>query len=344
MIDAHVHLGSANTANDECWKHAGISVREAKGLPLYLKQRATGKLHLGLAYTPENLYTRMKDVLEAKVAAGEKVVCTCIDVSPDIGLVALEAGLRLREEFAGQLELNLGAYPPFGFKELGSERCDITWEAAKRAQFLVGLPERDSGPDHPIGFDGHLKLLFEIAHSNHHQIHVHVDQANDPRENGTETLVEAVRWYGSPQVEGISGPTVWAVHMISPSAYDDAKFYRLVDNLLKYNIGVIVCPHAALSMRQLRPIIAPIHNCIARVRELLVAGVQVLLGTDNLKDIFVDFGRVDLARELELIGSAVRFYDDEIWGKVARGETLDDVDIEFLRRSLDEDQRVFDAI
>jgi len=341
MIDYHVHLDRARTAEDRYWEHARSSVREVKEWPLPLKQRAVGKLHLGPAYDEEELYDRMKEVLALKIAAGETEVWACTDTSPDIGLVAFDIAFKLREELAGQIDLKVGAYPIFGFKTVGSDRHELIREAAKRAHFLVGLPERDCAIEHTVGFDGHLQLLLEIAHENHLPIHVHVDQANDPQERGTETLIEAVRWLGSPQAEGVSGPTVWAVHVISPSAYNEERFDRLVESLVKYNIGVIVCPHAALSMRQLRPIAAPTRNSIARVRELLVAGVPIRLGTDNIGDIFVDFPRADLGRELELIGSAVRFHDREIWDKVARGEPLDDVDVEFIRRSLAEDQRAF---
>jgi len=287
----------------------------------------------------------MKAVLIEKIAAGETEVWACTDTTPDIGLVAFNTVLKLRDELSGQIDVMVGAYSPFGLKNRGSDRHELIREAAKRAHFIVGLPESDAEADHPIGFDGHLQSLFEIALENNLPIHVHVDQVNDPLECGTETLIEAVRWLGSPRVEGTTGPTVWAVHAISPSAYDEERFNCLVDNLVKYNIGVIICPHAALSMRQLRPIVAPTHNSIARARELLAAGVPIRLGDDNLEDIFVPLPRrVDLGRELEIVGSATRFYDEVIWDKIARGKPLDDVDVKFIRQSLAEDQLVYEAI
>ncbi|MCX6810030.1 MAG: hypothetical protein NTZ65_04805 [Candidatus Berkelbacteria bacterium] len=344
MIDAHVHLDRARTADDGCWKHTGRSVREVRESSLALKQQAVGDLHNGPAYKPDELYARMQGILEEKIT-GEKEVWACTDTSPDIGLVAFDAALKLRAELAPELDLKVGAYPIFGFKTVGSDRYELICEAAKRAQFLVGLPERDCAPEHTVGFDGHLQLLFKIAHENHLPMQIHVDQANDPQECGTETLIDAVRWLGAPKIEGISGPTVWAVHVISPSAYDETRFSRLVENLVKYKIGVIVCPHAAISMRQLRPISAPTHNSIARVRELIVAGVPLRLGTDNIEDIFVPLPRrVDLARELERVYNDTRFYEEDIWNKIAHGEELNNIDREFARRSLAEDQRVFAAI
>lgn len=82
-----------------------------------------------------------------------------------------------------------------------------------------------------------------------------------------------------------SEPLVWLVHVISPSTYDESRFHALIEGLLDRNVGVICCPSAAISMRQVRPFSAPTHNSIARVLEMLAAGVQVRIGSDNVCDI-----------------------------------------------------------
>lgn len=343
MIDAHVHLDRALTAEDKFVEHERQSIRELMGLPLRLKQRAVGKFHSGLAYEPKSLLERMEKVIRGKIKAGETEVWACIDTTPreDIGLVAFEAAIDLAKRYADKIKIKVGAYPVFGLKSIGSDRHEIIREAAKRAHFLVGLPERDVAPDHPIGFRGHIRALLELGQEFSLPVHVHLDQANNPSEAGTETLIEGVRWLGSPTVEGMAGPTVWAVHVISPSAYLDEDFKRLLDGLKETNIGVIVCPHAAISMRQLRPLFSPTHNSIARVREMLAAEIPVRIGTDNIGDIFVGLKRPDLEREIELIQSAVRLYDEVLWHKVARGEPLDDVDLHTVQISLEEDDEVF---
>lgn len=344
MRDAHTHLDRAGTAEDRYVEHVRLSIRELMGLPLPLKQRAIGKFHTGLAYHREDLEQRMEQLIAAKIQAGETEVWTCIDTSPDIGLTALEVALDLRAKYANQLKFKVGAYPIFGLKKWGSDRHQLIRDTAPRAQFLVGLPERDVAEDHPIGFRGHIRALLELGQEFSLPVHFHLDQANDPRECGTETLIEGVRWLGSPQIEGENGPTVWAVHVISPSAYPEPRFQRLLDGLKETNIGVIVCPHAAISMRQLRPLTAPTHNCIARVREMLAAGIPVRIGTDNIGDIFVGLERPDVMREIELLQSAVRFFDTVIWRKVVAGEPLDDVDLHSLSDSLKEDEEVFSKL
>ena len=97
MIDAHVHLDRVLTAEDRYVEHARLSIRELMGLPLYLKQRAVGKIHSGLAYQPESLYERMEKVIRAKIDAGETEVWACIDTTPDIGLVATHGSAAPRD-------------------------------------------------------------------------------------------------------------------------------------------------------------------------------------------------------------------------------------------------------
>jgi hypothetical protein len=74
---------------------------------------------------------------------------------------------------------------------------------------------------------------------------------------------------------------------------------------------------------------------------MLAAGIPVRLGTDNIGDLFVGLRRPDLRREIEMIQSAVRLYDDVLWNKVACGQSLDDVDLHTIRTSLEEDEEVF---
>ena len=71
-IDAHCHLDRAWTASDEYWAHVRQTVAEIAGAPLSLKQRATGKLHTGLAYQPEELLSWMNSVIQRKYEAGER--------------------------------------------------------------------------------------------------------------------------------------------------------------------------------------------------------------------------------------------------------------------------------
>jgi cytosine/adenosine deaminase-related metal-dependent hydrolase len=116
---------------------------------------------------------------------------------------------------------------------------------------------------------------------------------------------------------------IWLVHVISPSTYDESRFQTTLAALAELNIGIICCPSAALSMRQLRPIATPTHNSIARLLEILAAGIHVRLGSDNICDITSPAGTCDLLNEIFILSNALRYYDIDILSSLAAGIRLD---------------------
>jgi cytosine deaminase len=168
-------------------------------------------------------------------------------------------------------------------------------------------------------------------------VQVHTDQRNDPREDGTERLLAVLRRDGALVGDDLGGPMVWAVHMISPSAYEDARWDRLVEALLEFNVGVIVAPSAALGMRQLRSQMAPTHNSIARVLELAAAGVPVRLGSDNVCDMLSPSSTLDMMSEVYCLSAALRFYQQDILAKLATGTSLTTSDRALIQEHLDKD-------
>lgn len=174
-------------------------------------------------------------------------------------------------------------------------------------------------------------------------LHVHTDQRNEPTEDGTELLLEAIDRYGAPEVTG-GEPKVWAVHMISPSTYDDQRFDRLVEGLLNHKVGVICCPSAAIGMRQLRPLMTPTYNCIPRLLELAAAGVHVRIASDNIADIASPTTTADLTDEILVLSAALRFYVPGILAKFAAGVRLDEIDRSEIIDHLERNQQEIDEV
>ena len=77
--------------------------------------------------------------------------------------------------------------------------------------------------------------------------------------------------------------------------------------MAELGIAVAVCPSAALSMRQLDQFLAPVHNSIANVPEMLEAGMLVGLGVDNIADFYEPFVNGDMWIELRILQEACRY-------------------------------------
>src|ERR1019366_32014 len=175
--DAHCHIDRAFTFDDKFFSHEG-SLTEYIDSSLRVKQSSVGVLHRGEAYSEESLWYRMQRVITAKIGAKEVSVNAIVDCSPEIEGRAFEVALKMRKEFKEDFEINVGAYAIFGFESFDSERQKHLASLAPRAQFLVGLPERDEG--HSVGFDGHLAILLDTAYYHQIPLQVHVDQTGDP--------------------------------------------------------------------------------------------------------------------------------------------------------------------
>ena len=343
FCNAHSHLDRNSTLSLSYLQAVGIDPVEGASLPLRAKQNLTGELHKGPAYRPEDLKTRMMESLNRQCSMLTRTVATMVDATPDLpddGLMVINIANEIKREMKDKIDLKVGAHPIFGFRK--QERWEVYREAAKKCDFLGGLPEKDEPPtDGRIGFKQHLKRILLLGQELKKPVHFHVDQANDPKETGTETLIEAVEWIGAPEIKGSNSPTVWAIHAISPSNYNQKRFNKLVDGLLKNNIGVICCPSAALSMRQLRPVKSPIHNSMARILEMVEAGVEVRIGTDNICDVFVPSSDGYILTEIKILSNAIRFYIINVLAKLAAGKRLNEMDKEMIRRSLAADQEFF---
>ncbi len=334
-INFHTHLDRAGTLDKKYLEHAGMDPMQASAYPLGVKQNLTGELHKGPAYKPGDLKERMTRFLT--VMADEfntKQVFSLIDTTADIGTVAFETALEVKKEIADKIDFRVGSYPIFGFKDNEPGRWKIFEQASREADFLGALPERDDKQGH-VGYKEHLRRILCLAAELEKPVHVHVDQANDPGESGTEELVHAVDYCVPPEKRHKDGrPMVWAVHSISPSAYDDKRFKDMLDGMRETRIGVICCPTAAISMKQKRVIFAPTHNSIARVCEMLVKRIPVGIGSDNIEDVFVPTGSPDIYGEAARLSDYTRFYGPEVWAKVLAGQELNEMDLHSISKAI----------
>lgn len=346
MFNAHAHLDRGLTIDPKYLEHYGTTPLQASSAPLQVKQNLTGELHNGMAYRNlDNLRNRIETQLVYMISEGVTTVSSFIDATPDIGLSAIEIAEELRDKYSEKINFQTIAHPIFGFKDdpqYKVSRMELFEKACRRATMVGALPEKDDRPD-SIGSDAHIRLAVELGIKLGKPVHIHTGQDNDPRQRQIFDVTEAVRWLGSPDVSWVHGgePTVWLIHEISSSCYNETDFSAVLYGLRQYNIGVIVCPSAAISMRQNRAISAPIHNSIARVLEMALYGIRIRMGTDNINDMYLPATPPSMLFEVLTLANTVRFYDPHILAKFATGKLLNQSDLERLRRHLEEDLKAF---
>merc|ERR1712151_784734 len=103
---------------------------------------------------------------------------------------------------------------------------------------------------------------------------------------------------------------VYGIHSISVSAKDESEQDRIVALCKKADVGTVICPSAALSMKML-PMQAPLHNSIGPYVKLKNAGVRTYLGIDNIADLFMPVVGGDMWTETRMLMESCRYYDLE---------------------------------
>merc|ERR1719408_296505 len=166
------------------------------------------------------------------------------------------------------------------------------------ADFCGGLPSKDRGQE-----EKHLDIVMQTAKELNKMVEVHVDQENNPLQNETELLRRKTIEHG---MQG----RVYGIHSISVSAKDESEQDRIIALCKEADIGVVICPSAALSMKQL-PMQAPLHNSIGPFVKLKEAGVRTYLGIDNIADLFMPVVDGDMYTEARMLMESCRYYDLE---------------------------------
>ncbi len=346
FFNAHLHLDRAGTFHPTVEMLRAEGVMDGASLSLPGKHAVIPRIHASNCYETDRLYERVEPFVLDMIAVGTARADTVIDTTADrVGLTALETFARLKERHADRIDLRIGAYSPLGFRDDEPQRWALLEEGAAMADFIGLLPERDDKADYPdhIGFEESCRRALSLAHRLGKQIHIHVDQAFHRYEGCSELIAKLVREMDLGQASEAE-PFIWLIHFISPSTYDDARFARLAKDLASLNIGVISCPGAAISMRQYRPFPSPTYNCIARVLDLIAAGVHVRIGSDNVCDITSPMGTVNLMDELLVLGNAMRYYDIDFLARVAAGKRIDADGLARLATHLEENEASLQSI
>lgn len=247
------------------------------------------------ASTQEQIEQRIRTALDILIAQGCKLTCSFVDAYDAVGERAIDAANKVKEEYKGKITLLTITQPLGGMVDKSAR--DLYEAITAKADIAGGLPSKDRPKD-----DENLDILFGIAKNLNKPLHVHIDQENNPEEKDTEKLVNAAIKHG---YEG----RVVAIHAISVSAQPKEYRKELYKKMAGAGMAVVVCPGAALGMRQLDQHKAPVHNSIANVPEMLEAGITVGLGVDNVYDYYQPFIDADMWVEMRMLQEACRFYD-----------------------------------
>lgn len=289
----HLHIDKSRTINVNLLNQSLVHMKQKWLLMRDIKKN----------YNEKEIKKRMLATTTHLYNQGCKNMRTFIDVDSVVGLEPLEYALNLKNLWKTyDVDLQIGTQLLDGLET--QKNIDLFNIAAEKVDFIGCLPSRDTDPEK------HLDIVFNKALHLNKTVEAHLDQCNIPLEKETELFCDYVEKYN---FQGKAR----AIHCVSLACQPINYQRKIAKRLKKLDIGVIVCPSAAISMTQHYESTAPIHNSIAPVKLLLEEGVNIGLGVDNVEDIFMPFCDGDLKFELRLLAEAERIYDPHILQKIA---------------------------
>jgi cytosine deaminase len=233
-------------------------------------------------YDPAEVAERASRAIEAGVKNGTTFFRLFADVGTIGGLRAARGLLLAREKFGGYCDIQVVAFPQEGIvRDPGA--AELLDEAMKEGCDIVGgLPWYEYTDAEARE---HIDICFDIAKRCDRDIHMLVDDTDDENSRSLEYLaLKTMR-------ENFHG-RVAASHCGAMAAYNDVYAAKIVDMVATAGVTISVNAHINLvcSARLDRE---PRRRGIARVKELLTRGANVVTSQDDVNDPYYPFGKPD---------------------------------------------------
>lgn len=249
--------------------------------------------------TVDSIVERARAQALAMLANGITAIRTHVDVHPGAPTRGAEALVRVRDELAGLVDIELVAL-------CSTFAGDADIEAALDAglDLVGGAPHLADDPA------GEVRRLVAVAHRRGLGMDLHTDESLD----GPVTLdvyARAVR--DLPRDRQYS-----AGHCCRLGTMPPDQLAEMVEEVRLSDIGVIANPITNLYLQGWQHSVAKPRGLTA-LRELIDAGVRVAAGADNVRDPFNPVGRSDAFETASLLVSAGHLSPVEAWHLVSDG-------------------------
>ncbi|QQG44862.1 MAG: amidohydrolase family protein [Candidatus Roizmanbacteria bacterium] len=304
-VNTHSHLDRAFTLSKKNFPYANAHLHQKWELVDELKRTST----------VSNIYDRMAYGVEKMLAQGVQALGSFIDVDEVIKDKSIIAAQKIRDKYKKDIKIKYMNQVLKGVINKEARRWfDL---GASFVDIVSGLPGRDKGHE-----EEHLDIVFDTAKKMGKMIHVHVDQLNTSKEKETDLLAKKTKEH---KMEG----KVVGIHGISIAAHPKEYRKKLYKQIKDAGLMLISCPTAwidSIYVHSKDPNrigverseeMAPIHNAILPVDELLAEGITVGIGTDNINDIYKPFTDGDMWTELRFMLESCRYYDVKELVKIA---------------------------
>lgn len=257
--------------------------------------------------TRQDIRHRALDALAIAVRRGYTLVRSHVTIEEGIGAAAVEVLLGVAGEVSKEVELELVAM--VGFPVTGEDgkanRSHLLRALEMGIGAVGGAPALDSRPHDAV------RLLVASAADAGKPIDLHLDETLDQHSLTLRTFAREV------DRRGLGGRAV-ASHCVSLGQQDETVVVEIAAMLADVGITVVTLPQTNLLLQggDLR---TRIPRATTPVRALRDAGVIVVGGGDNWRDMFNPLGRIDPFETAALLVAVAQLSPIEAYACVSSG-------------------------
>lgn len=271
FIDSHVHLDAVLTVGQPRHNQSGTLI---EGIQIWSERKAS--------LSHEDVKRRALEAIKWEVAQGTLFIRSHVDVC-DPNLTALRALLEVQAEVKDICELQLVAFPQDGILSFPDGKALMNEALRLGANVVGGIPHYEWTRE--MGVED-VHVAFELARRYNRDIDCHCDETDDPHSRFTEVMAADTLQHGWQGRVTVS-------HCTAMHSWDNAYAFKLIQLLLRGRLNVICNPYDNIIL-QGRFDTYPKRRGMARLKELVQAGVNVSLGHDSIMDPWYPLGRGDM--------------------------------------------------
>jgi cytosine deaminase len=230
----------------------------------------------------EDLIARALAYCDWAVARGLLAIRSHVDTS-DPSLLPVHAMLEVKKRVAPYLDLQLVAFPQDGVLRARGGLENLKRALDLGVDIVGGIPHFERTMAEGAAS---VKLLCELAAERGKLVDMHCDETDDPLSRHIETLASETHRLG---LQGrVSGS-----HCTSMHSMDNDYASKLLPLIAESGVSVVANPLINVTLQGRRDTY-PKRRGLARVPELLAAGVTVAFGHDCVMDPWYSLGSADM--------------------------------------------------
>ena len=270
-VNGHVHLDKCNLG-DVMRPNKTNSFQECLEITWEHKR----------SYTVDDIVARASRAIEEGILHGTTIFRVFADVDSIGGVRPLEGILALRDKWKDAVRIEAVDFPQEGIvRDSGTyERMEEGMRLG--ADVVGGLPWHEWTDEDARR---HVDLCFDLAKKYDKDIHMLVDDTDNPNSRSLEYL-------GIKTLQENFEGRVSASHCGALAAYDEVHAHKVMTLVKQAEISISTNPHISL-VAQGRYDQEPIRRGVTRVKQLWRMGVNLFSSQDDVNDPYYPFGRND---------------------------------------------------